>query len=202
MAVELFKKLFKKKAPKKMTETEVEEVLKPTFADGIFPAKQEHLEFIFQEVVNGAGSGSYHPALYERYAHIGLREQISDSINSKYFNARTNDKIRKTAAEIKVIYHGGEVSGFYWSTNPSENLFEVYMLSVREKSKRTGLGKRLVQAALSSYPKGSKTIARVYENQFKIDRSNAMQKILIGEGFEKPLKQLSTHTTQFEKIIS
>lgn len=197
-----FKNLFKKEDIRILANPSVKETLEPNPAreDGVYPAEFKHSNFIFEEIVKGSMGGSFHPAyISDEAAQKELGSQIADSIYHKRCGRFGGGTMMSV---IFVIYQRGEVSGFCWNTSPLENTYEIYMMSVREQSKREGLGKKLVQTSLSSYPEGCKAIARVYENKYKTDRSNAMQKILIGEGFEKALKQQSTYTTQFEKIIS
>ncbi len=196
-----FKKLFKKKDVNISISIPEEEALKPDSVreDGIYPAEFKHGSFIFEEIVKGAKTGNFHPAyINSEYAHQELRSQIADSIYSKECGSVNGGMM---TSKIIVIYLGGEVSGFCWSTSPLENTFEIYMLSVRKGSRKAGLGKLLLLDTLASYPKGSKAIARIYKDAFKTDRNKSMQKMLIKEGFSRSVKQ-HIRTTQFNKKIS
>lgn len=199
--IQLLKEMFKKKPASLPADIEVKEKLKYIRADGVYPAEEVHSDLIFQEIIKGAGAGCYYPALYEQFAHKGLKLQILDTIQTNSFNAVSDGKLKKMDGIIKVIYQDGEASGFYWSMTPSDQCFEIYMLSVREQNKQMGLGKKLMLDALSTYSEGSEVVARVYKSEYKVDQSNAMQKILKGMGFKEALVQEYKHTTQFEKTI-
>lgn len=193
--------LFKRLLGQKESNQQVDEVASDSHGNYISLATLEHVEFITDEILKGSNVGNYNRAYaqYPRQALPGLEKQLRDSIQHNKFSIGRGDLITSV---ISIAHHNNEVSGFCWSTSPSKNTYEVFMLSVREDKRRDGLGKALLLDALASYPEESLVIARIYKDEFKSDLNRSMQNMLFEEGFEEPQEQPNKKTTLFSKKLN
>jgi ribosomal protein S18 acetylase RimI-like enzyme len=163
-------------------------------------ARLEHAEFIVGQILEGSRVGNYNRSYAQAPEMLlpGLEHQVRESIQHNQYRPNNEEVV---VSVISIGHCNNEVSGFCWSTNPSENTYELHMLSVKEDRRRAGLGKALLLDAIASYPEGSQVIARIYKDEFKTDRSRSMLNMLTEEGFEESLEQPNTRTTLFSKRI-
>jgi hypothetical protein len=195
--LDILKGLFGKSGSKKQ---QVDEVVSDSLGNYISLAKLEHVDFVAGEILKGSKVGSYNRAYAQspRLAMPGLEKQLRDSIQYNKFSPNGVDQVRSL---ISIGHINKEVSGFCWSNRPSEDTYELHMLSVKDSKCNMGLGKALLLDALASYPEGSQVIARIYKDEFKTDYSRSMLNMLVEEGFTESTEQPNTKTTLFSKQL-
>ena len=136
---------------------------------GLRPAAECDLDFIMEEIVDGAKNGHYAASLLDPRQINGLREQFERVINSSTMVRATDRGIEKIHAELFVYCSKKDdqvgyvfVSEKYPGSINEE--VELYKAGVKESHRGEGHGRRIVELFVSCSHPSVKLYARCFQS--------------------------------------
>lgn len=163
--------------------------------DGFQLARQEHAQYIFDAIVQGAKDGHFNPDYMLEFSHPGLRDQICTSIASQAM--RSSQGV--TVSFIYVLIRNNAPVGFSWVVQWEAKFrpeYELYLLAVSPAEWKNGYGTMLLDESIRQFPTGTKFHARLYA------ASHVMLRNMIKKGFKRKIAMKQGARTTHLSYIS
>lgn len=163
--------------------------------DGFQLARQEHAQYIFDAVVQGAKDGHFNSDYMLALSHPGLRDQIFSSITSQAMRSCRG----ATVSFIYVLIRNDVPVGISWVVQWGAKLpqeYELYLLAVSPTERKNGFGTTLLDESIRQFPTGTKFHARLYA------ASHVMLRNMIKKGFKRKIAMKQGARTTHLSYIS